>query len=1303
MKVDLDYLKGCLQDNEKEYVDNIKVNSITNRDIAVIGISCKFAQANNKEEYWHILENGKSCIRAFPENRKNQINSYAAAIGVPEKNRSYYKAGFLDEVDKFDYVLFGISPAEASLMSPEQRLFLETAWSSIEDAGYGGKKIIGTKTGVYVGHSTDFGESYKAMIEATNSEFSSISIPANMNSIIASRISYLLDLKGPSLLIDTACSSALTSIHVACSAIRNGECDMAIAGAVKVDLLPLCIIKQREEELGTATADGITRTFDEDSKGPGLGEGVAAVLLKPFDRAVKDRDNIYAVIKGTAINQDGKSVGLTAPNSAAQEEVILSAWRDAKINPETITYIETHGTGTKLGDPIEISGIQRAFRKLMDKRQFCAVGSSKTNLGHLDNAAGMAAFIKAILSLNKKKIPPTINFNKPNKNINFIDSPVFVNDRLREWNVDGFPRRCGVSAFGLSGTNCHIVLEETPIVRKDIENNGCNNDTRIKVLTMSAKSKCSLIYLTSQYVRRLVNEPDIDLNDLCYTANTSRGQYTHRLAIVFTDYNDLLCKLNYLVTSKLSTLEKNGTYYGEYKIIASDRPVTSNEEITDEELRNISISVQSNLIKKHDTITEEERKYMLDKLCIAYVKGVHIDWEELYKFHNHKKLSLPCYPFEKKTCWIDIQTKITVDTNHADINKNLYHRVTWREKAFEVSEASMSSGTFLIISAEEDAYKNYLQLIREQVNEVVEVVYGEEFIQRNDGKYTINGTEEDYTALFDKLKHRNITKIIYLATETRNTPLNTLMEYEEEEKKGVYSLFFIIKALLNNKYRQKLDIIILADYANEVTGNECAVNPHHAALFGISKVIGQEYDKFECRCIDFDRYTNEEIILNDIKSCKQEHIAAYRKGIRYVEELQPTNLDSFRDVKCRITNEGVYIVLGGMGAIGLEVCRFLASKNKVNIALINRTPFPERESWEGFINKEQDIEICEKIKTIKELEKNGSKILLFSADISDLERMSVIISELRQKYQRINGVMNCAGVAGDGFIIIKNIKRFESVIKPKMQGTWVLDKLTQEDELDFFITLSSISSFLSEAGQSDYTAANCYLDAYSNSRRKAGRRTLTINWTAWKEIGMAVKFDANKEDDVFKPITTADAMNAFEQVLNRDIDRIIIGQLDLTADTRISKLLLKMPDTIKKKNVNEEKTASMGDAYSDSASYIQIIGEENKGLTEIEGKTAQIWAKALKLEKIDVYQKFFDMGGNSILASNLIRMMEKEFPGVLDITDIYTYPTVLQISKYIHGKVNSNKTANNSRVINYEDEIDELLDRLVNGTVTNNK
>ncbi|MGG0537714.1 HAD-IIIC family phosphatase [Priestia aryabhattai] len=638
--------------------DISEVKEVSERDIAVIGISLKLPKAENIEEFWNNLENGIDCIEDFPAERKKDAISYLQSVGIEEKDVNFGKGAYLNSIDEFDYSFFNISPKEASLMHPNQRLFLQTVWNAIEDSGYGGKRLKGTSTGLYLGYSSapfiDTFFDYSRFIMEDNPSLVPMAIPGNLNALIASRIAYLLDLKGPSMLIDTACSSSLVAIHTACRSIRNGECDMAIAGSIKTNLFPL---ENENYKLGIEASDDRAKTFDDSSDGTGKGEGVAAIILKPLSNAVKDGDNIYAVIKGSAINQDGSSVGITAPNALSQEEVISRALEDANINPETIAYIEAHGTGTKLGDPIEIAGINKAFSRYTDRKQFCAIGSVKTNIGHLDAAAGIVGLIKAILALKNKKLPPTLHFQYPNKKIDFDDSPVYVNNMLREWKYEGFPRRSGVSAFGLSGTNCHLILEEAP----PSGNSYGDHLQDSHILTLSAKNKNSLEKLLSDYQNYIEMKADINLASLCYTANTGREHFNYRIAMVVESINDLKEKLTHLQLNKWVSNVENKIYFNQVQIsFEQDEGNNEHHTMTSREIK--LLGDEANQKIEQLSSTDKNQLEIINTICEAYVEGAEIDWDIWYRGKSIEKIPIPVYPFEKKRCWFEV-SKTTKKVN----------------------------------------------------------------------------------------------------------------------------------------------------------------------------------------------------------------------------------------------------------------------------------------------------------------------------------------------------------------------------------------------------------------------------------------------------------------------------------------------------------------------------------------------------------------------------------------------------------------------------------------------------------------
>jgi acyl transferase domain-containing protein len=646
--------------NGSNETDIIKIEEISQRDIAVIGMAVRMPMAETPDEFWRIIRDGKCCITQFPDSRRTDTEQLIRRIGLDDKSGKYRKSAYLEDVDKFDYRFFRISPNEASLMDPNQRQFLQTAFKAIEDAGYGGGKIWGTKTGVYLGYNADAPYTYKNYLSDIDESLLPMALSGNLTSVISGRISHILNLRGPSLAVDTACSSSLIAVHLACKALRGGECDMALAGGIKLDLLPV----ERGFKLGIESSDDRTKTFDDNSDGTAMGEGAAAVLLKPLGRALKDKDYIYAVIKGSAANQDGNTIGITAPSVEAQAEVLTDAWRDAGIDPATVTFIEAHGTGTKLGDPIEIEGITRAFKKYTSRKQFCAIGSLKTNIGHLDNAAGIAGFVKAVLSLKNKELPPSMHFHRPNKNIAFCDSPVYVSDKLQKWHGDSMPRRCGVSAFGLSGTNCHVVLEESPQKSPKIR----VSIPKPQIFTLSAKSREAFADMLGKYIEWIKNKTAEDFESICYTSSTGRGHYNIRLAIVATDTNDLANKLYKTAQRDLTSndFEADGIFFGEHteslvtEGTAVEKQVEAGENIYGDDVNMMAADIAGN---------SQNSAEIIISLCKCYIKGAKIDWEELYLNHGIQKLPLPTYSFEKKRCWVKLPDTISKQVKESAVGK----------------------------------------------------------------------------------------------------------------------------------------------------------------------------------------------------------------------------------------------------------------------------------------------------------------------------------------------------------------------------------------------------------------------------------------------------------------------------------------------------------------------------------------------------------------------------------------------------------------------------------------------------------
>lgn len=531
IKMLTEYIFGIEDKHHNEPIRQIKYNK--HEPIAVIGMACRFPGASNTEEYWNILKNGIDCISEVPKSRWNINDYYSPEYDDLGKMYSRH-GGYIKDVYDFDAKLFGISKTEALQMDPQHRLLLEVCWEALENANYAPDSLENSNTGVYVGiHNRDY--MHRNLYKTDGIDAYSIS--GGSTSMASGRISYHLGLIGPSMSIDTACSSSLVTVHLACQSLRVGECDMAIAGGVNLILSPEFNIGLSKARMLSKT--GKCHTFDASADGYARSEGCGIVILKRLSEAIADNNSILGIIRGSALKQDGRSNGITAPNKVSQERVIKEALFNADLKPSDVQVVEAHGTGTELGDPIELEALKSVFCEDRDFDKPLIVGSVKTNIGHTETAAGIAAIIKSILMLQHKVIPAHLNFKNPNPHFDFENTPIRIPTKTEVWNKDSQPRVIGVSAFGFSGTNAHIVLEEAP----DVENDSINVKKSSYLLTLSSASKKALKDNAMEYAKYFEANPGTNLGDFCYTANTARANLSYRTAFVGENCEEISKKL----------------------------------------------------------------------------------------------------------------------------------------------------------------------------------------------------------------------------------------------------------------------------------------------------------------------------------------------------------------------------------------------------------------------------------------------------------------------------------------------------------------------------------------------------------------------------------------------------------------------------------------------------------------------------------------------------------------------------------------------------------------------------------------
>lgn len=515
-----------------------KIERQQTEPIAIVGMGCRFpGGANDPESFWQLLDKGVDAIQEVPRQRWNINNYYDPNPEVIGKAYTR-EGGFLEiGIDEFDAEFFGLAPREVVMMDPQQRLLLEVSWEALENAGIAPDKLIGSKTGIFVGINTsDYAQLY--MKSRNTADLNAYFFTGNTSSVAAGRLSYILGLQGPSIALDTACSSSLVTVHLACQSLRTGECRLALAGGVNLMLSPEPpIVLSRMRALA---ADGRCKTFDATADGYGRGEGCGIVVLKRLSDAITDGDNILALIRGSAINHDGCSSGLTVPNGVAQQKLIRAALENGKVEPNAVSYVEVHGTGTALGDPIEVEALATVLGKGRLKEQSLLIGSVKTNIGHLEAAAGIAGLIKVVLAMQHGGIPAHLHLKNPNPSIAWENLPVTIPTKWTPWVSQGeHPRLAGISSFGMSGTNAHLVLEEAPVqslIRSEVEQ-------PLHLLALSAKTEVGLKTLVDRFESYLQQNPLKSLGDICFTANTGRSHFAHRLVVVGKEPTQILAQL----------------------------------------------------------------------------------------------------------------------------------------------------------------------------------------------------------------------------------------------------------------------------------------------------------------------------------------------------------------------------------------------------------------------------------------------------------------------------------------------------------------------------------------------------------------------------------------------------------------------------------------------------------------------------------------------------------------------------------------------------------------------------------------
>lgn len=1223
-------------------------NASEEKEIAIVGLAGRYPQAANLREFWRNLQNGRDCITEIPLERWD--NTLYFDPDRSKLGKTYSKwGGFIADVDKFDPLFFNISPKEAELLDPQERLFLQTAWETIEDAGYSKDSLYGKRVGVFVG--VMWGQ-YQ-LFGADPVLSGGTALPISSYASIVNRVSYFFDFHGPSIALDTMCSSSMTAIYLACQEIRNGTVDAAIAGGVNITIHPNKYLSLSQGKF--AASDGKCRSFGEGGDGYVPGEGVGAVLLKPLEDALRDRDQVYAVIKSSTINHGGKTNGYTVPNPNAQGDLIREAITKAHIDPRTLGYIETHGTGTSLGDPIEITGLLKAYEGITEK-QFCPIGSVKSNIGHLESAAGIAAITKALLQLRHKQLVPSLHADPLNPNINFKDSPFYVQTELAEWNgASSSPRRAAVSSFGAGGSNAHLILEEYHHSTEPVGSLAPSPE----ICIFSAKNQDGLCRLAESMISFLEDGCQVSLADLAYTVQVGRTAMDARLAIVASSLEDLKGKL--VQWSNSRTLRGVALNEG-----ISELEDVFSGHVKDQFGTRDLIEGQAGTAFLADLLSTRK----LNKIARLWVMGVDIDWSLMHRHSAPRKVSLPTYPFAKERCWVNykpLALSVAQETNRSvqkrivpepDQKERTYYLPQWALKSISARNEKPTPGPILIVDSSEQIFRKMKkQLESAGDNTVIMLVrLGKSIREIEPDIYDIDpAREEPFYDLVQQLKGRDLLPRVIVHHESEVCNLEDAQQLGHHLDNLVYALFYLCKALIRAKHQMPLKIISAFSSDSQSTA------PLNAALGGFLKTMNMENPGYLVKSVDIEKDAGKSegvllsekanLIWNEIHDdnwtaqeirYRNQREANHHGPARYVNELAQQAPDRIKLSALPLKLNGVYLITGGFGGLGSIFSEYLAEKFKARLVLIGRSA-PNASQQEK----------------IMQLKSHGAEVLPLQADVSSLEQMRQIVSEIKAQFGKIDGVIHSAGVNRDAFILKKTNSEIESVLASKVYGTVNLDLATRDESLDFFVMFSSVAGVMGNYGQSDYAYANHFMDSFAERReslRKAQKRsgrTLSINWPLWQSAGMNVSPDdiaLMERQTGICPMPTQEGIQYWEDFL---CSGTLQGVALYGIPSKIAAYIARRPGNNASEATGAREAVDAATLFAKTEEYLKaLIGEEIK----------------LAPERIGSSDQLESFGIDSVIISRLNATLEKDL-GALPKTLLYEYETVAEVAQFLLQQV----------------------------------
>ena len=1263
-------------------------------EIAIIGINLKFPGSNTVEEFWDNLCNAKESIRDV-----NDFELELEGISADKFNKKNYikKVSVCDDYDKFDAAFFGYSTHEARTMDPQHRLFLQSCWSALEQAGYAPSKING-QVGVFgsAGYNTYLINSLLSDPNYLDEKGYYDVLVGNDKDYLATRVSYKMGLTGPSVTVQTACSSSLVSVHLACQSLLLGESDMCLAGGVCVSVP---CKKGYEYQPGFIVSnDGHCRAFDKDSSGTVFGSGVGVVVLKRLADAIANNDMIYSIIKSTAVNNDGnRKIGFTAPSQEGQEDVLKQAMNLENITPKSIAFIEAHGTGTTLGDPIELNAIMNIWGLDNEKDNMkypCAISSVKSNIGHMDAAAGIAGLIKASLCINHRTIVPTVHFKELNKNVSFKNTRFYISNKVKKISRKDEPIRSVVSAFGVGGTNVSIILEEPPIqeyMKKET--------SREYIIKVSAKSKDALDRMVNDINNYL---PSKDIGALAYTLNTGREDFEYRTFLFATKDQNQICYVNnpeestkngnlrksiVLSNVELDDIKEWQKLYKQigffrsyidrwFKIIHMELGIQcDNVNHINETIENnlqlqklLPFIIQVSWIMSINKITNNSNNisgYGLGKITEKYISGNITETDAIkailrYEITDSKsfnssivsngmiynKLNLKGFLCTIGELWksgVNIEwEKLFEDDDKRHISAPTYsfEKIRYWYKDENINKSFVwKEGPVERKNENNTLYKGKTLILGDNsskfnsISELLIKTGGSKAILNKD---IISQSIQSNKELKEKIDQLVNKEALYEIADLRIVCLLGIFDnYKDYEY--FYKILYICKYL--NKTLTKCNNIHLV-LVHSLYGNN-KYTYSNMLMSGIALTLPLEYPNITVKQIEiqdeltkgFEELWVKEIFIND----NEKRVILQNKKRYAVEYKNALNI-----VKKNVLKEnGTYIITGGTGNVGLLFAREISKRVKANIYLLSK------HYTEDSLIEEVNPKIEAIIDVIKSIKESGSSIFVKKTDVSNYDELSEAIEKIEKQHGSIDGIIHAAGKVGKACNFIENVV-YDDVVEfcnAKVEGAYNLKSILNDKTLDFCILVSSTVSVLGGLGDCVYSGTNAVLNhiALLNSEDNIPYVAVAFDYLPRVFEDKYVSEDDERVRSLLANQLTIDEFsNAFDQILSSISDKFII---------------------ISKSNFNNRLNVINDIKIEDNKEYDHK--QNNSTKEEIKQKVNMIWKRVLENE-CDDNLNFFDAGGDSFLAIKLTSMLNYTFDMKFSVKYLYEYSTISLIAENIY-------------------------------------